>query len=180
MSERRSLRVRTPSNRANQVAASSQPLRKLLPTRDLARTGNPPDAANPAGSPPSAQPSASAIAVSPSAHTAEPPSSAYTAGSSNQELPVSPGIIDAIVQRVTNAVTQRLASIPSTNMISTFPQLLPPCMKPLYRQNPMQYPGTRLLSQLTLLPMLWRQPAPALGHHRRQHSPKLRRTIHWG
>ena len=102
MSERRSLRVRTPSNQTVQVAASSQPPRKLLRTRDLARTGNPPDAAHPAGPPPSAQSSASAIAVGPPAHTAEPPSSEYTAGPSNQELRFSPGIIDAIVQWVTS------------------------------------------------------------------------------
>ena len=86
MSERRSLRARAPSNRAVHVAASSQPPRKLLRTRDLARTGNSPDAANPAGPPPSAQPSASVIAVGPSAHTTEPPSLAYTACPSNQEL----------------------------------------------------------------------------------------------
>ena len=90
-----------------------------------------------------------------SAHAAEPPSSAYAGCPFKQELPVSPGIIDAIVQRVTNAVPQqRLASIRSTNMISTFPLLYPPCMKPLSRQNPMQYPGTKLVDQLTLLPML--------------------------
>lgn len=51
MSERRSLRVRTPSNRAVQLAASSQPPRKLLRTRDPAQTGNPPDAAHPARPP---------------------------------------------------------------------------------------------------------------------------------
>ena len=150
MSERRSLRVRTPSNRAVQVAASSQPPKKLLRTRDPAQTGNPPDAAHSAGPPPLAQPSASALTVGPSAHAAEPPSSAYAGCPFNQELPVSPGIIDAIVQRVTNAVPQqRLASIRSTNMISTFPLLYPPCMKPLSRQNPMQYPGTKLVDQLT-------------------------------
>ena len=114
MSERRSLRVRTPSNREVQVAASSQPPKKPLRTRDPARTGNPPDAVHPAGPLPSAQPSASALAVGPSAHAAESPSSAYAPRPFNQELPVSSGIIDAIVQRVTNAVTQqRLASIPS-------------------------------------------------------------------
>ena len=173
MSERRSLRVRTPSNRAVQVAASSQPPRKLLRTRDPARTGNPPDAAHPAGPPPSAQPTTSALAVGPSTHTAEPPSSAHAAAPSNQELQVSPGITHANVQRVTNAVTQRLASIPSTNVLSkTFSQLFPPCMKPPSRQHPRQYAGTKLLAQLLLLPLLWRQPAPALGHRRRQHSPK--------
>ena len=80
----------------------------------------------------------------------------------------SHGIIDITLQRVTNAVTQRLSSIPSTNI----PQLLPPCMKPLSRQHPMQYPGTKLMGQLILLPLLWRQPALAAGNLRRQHSPK--------
>lgn len=173
MSVRRSLRARALSNRAVQVAGSSQPTRKRLRTRDPVRTANLPDAAHPAGPPPLAQPSTSAQAAGPLTHTAEPRSSGYAAGPFNQELPVSPGIIDAIVQRVMNAMTQRLASILCTNMISSsFPQLLPRSMKPLPRQHPMQYPRTKLLAQLVLLPLFWRQPAPVLGHRHRRHSPK--------
>ena len=157
MSEQRSLRAQAASNRSVQVATSSQPPRKRLRTRDPVRTANLPDAAHPAWPPPSAQPSTSALAVGPSNHTAEPPSSAHAAGPSNQELLVSPGIIDAIVQRVTNAVTQRLACIPSTNMLSkTFSQLFPPCVKFPSRQHPRRYPGTKLLAQLLLLSLLWR------------------------
>lgn len=95
--------------------------------------------------------------------------SAHAAGPSNQELPVEPGIIDAIVQPVTDTVRQRLASIPRTNMISSIaswkvPQLSPPCTKPLSRQHRMQYPGTKLLGHLSLLPRMWLQPAPVPGH----------------
>lgn len=57
----------------------------------------------------------------------------------------SHGIIDAILQRAKNAVTHGLSSTPSTNIT----KLLPPCMKPLLRQHPMQYPGTKLMVSLS-------------------------------
>ena len=65
------------------------------------------------------QSSTSAINVGQSAHTAEPPCSAHAARPCTQELPLSPKILDLILQGVMNAVTKRLASIPSAKKISS-------------------------------------------------------------
>ena len=119
MSERRALDARAPSNLAVPVEAFSQPPRKRyrlliqcslqsrqmqLILRDLHLRQ---------------QWSTSALNVGSSAHTAEPPGSAHAARPCTKKLPLSPEILDLILQGVMNAVTKRLASIPSANKISS-------------------------------------------------------------
>ena len=94
MSTRRSPRPRAPSNLAVQAAASSQPPRKRL------RSGGPLSVSSLGG---------------PSARVQEIPASIQETPAIVQETPLIAEIINTIVQRVTDAVTQRLASGSSTD-----------------------------------------------------------------
>ena len=94
MSTRHSPRARAPSNLAVQAAASSQPPRKRL------RSSGPSSVSSLGG---------------PSARVQEIPASIQETPTSVQETPLTAEIIDTIVQGVTDAVTQRLASGSSTD-----------------------------------------------------------------
>ena len=101
MSTRRSSLARVPSNLALQAAAGSQPPRKRF-----RRSG------------PWYVPSLSG----PSAGVQEIPAGVQETPASVQEIPLTAEIIDTIVQRVTDAVIQRLASGSSTDNYSAIYQ----------------------------------------------------------
>ena len=98
MSTRRSSRARVPSKLAVQAAASSQPPRKKSRK-----------------TPPSSAPSIRGS----SARVQEIPARVQETPASVQEVPLTAEIIDTIVQRVTDAVTHRLASGSSSTQPAT-------------------------------------------------------------
>ena len=98
MSTRRSSRARVPSKLAVQAAASSQPPRK--------KSRN-----TPSSSAPSIRGS--------SARVQEIPARVQETPASVQEVPLTAEIIDTIVERVTDAVTHRLASGSSLNNLQS-------------------------------------------------------------
>ena len=98
MSTRRSSRARVPSKLAVQAAASSQPPRKK------SRNTPPSSALSIRGS---------------SARVQEIPTRVQETPASVQEVPLTAEIIDTIVQRVTDAVTHRLASGSSSTQPAT-------------------------------------------------------------
>ena len=135
MSERRSLGARAPSNRPVQVSASSQPPNKPLRTRDQVQTANLTDKAHPSWPNHQLQHLLSApqpirqnlqfqhmFLALPTRNCDGMAERSKAMRSGRRVLLASHGIIDIILQRVTNAMTQRLSSIPSTNI----PQLLHP------------------------------------------------------